>query len=71
MYEVYHLEFLAPDAKVLRRVLVHARSVQAAKERALSAFRRARRPQAHGPDIDMVKLIDGAGYEVFSVGARD
>ena len=74
MFEVYHIEFLGPDAqggKVVRRVLVHARSAAIAKERALTAFRRARRPQSHGDEIEGVRLVDGAGYEVFSATTRD
>ncbi len=74
MHEVYHIEFVgsgAEGSKVLQRTLVHARSVAAAKERAMAAFRRARRPQAHGREVEMVRLINGAGYEVFSIGAQD
>ena len=74
MYEIYHLEFLGPDAqgaKVVRRVLVHARTVAAAKERAVTAFRRARRPQSRSDGIEAVRLVDGAGYEVFSISVRD
>ena len=74
MFEVYHIEFLGPEAqggRVLRRVLIHARSAAAAQERALTAFRRARRPQSRGDEVEAVRLMDGAGYEVFSVTARD
>jgi hypothetical protein len=74
MYEIYRIESLGPAAeggKVVRHIHVRTLTLAAAQERALAVFRRARRPQALGPEVEMVRVLDGAGYEVFSVGARD
>ena len=38
---------------------------EAAKERALSLFARARAPQRSGAPAEAVRVIDGAGTEVF------
>ncbi len=46
-------------------------SVEKAKERALKVFSLARRPQSRDPEVELVRVLDGAGYEVFSVSARD
>jgi hypothetical protein len=45
--------------------------VEAAKERALRVFSRARVPQHRGPEVETVRVLNGAGYEVFSISARD
>jgi hypothetical protein len=50
---------------------VRVDSFDAAKERALRVFTRARVPQARGPRVEAVRVLDGAGYEVFSINARD
>jgi hypothetical protein len=74
MYEIYRIESLGPAAegsKVVRHIHVRTLTLAAAQERALAVFRRARRPQAIGPEVEMVRVLDGAGYEVFSIGARD
>jgi hypothetical protein len=72
--ETYHIETVAPEAEggtVIHRTSMRAETVEAARERALRVFKRARAPQAHGPEVDRVRVLDGAGYEVFSVSARD
>lgn len=74
MRETYHIETLGPEtegAAVIHRTTMRADTVEAAKERALRVFRRARTPQARGPEVDAVRVLNGAGYEVFSVSARD
>jgi hypothetical protein len=74
MFEIYRIESVSPQAegsKIVRHIYVRTATLAAAKERALAVFRRARRPQALGPEIEMVRVIDGAGYEVFSIGAQD
>lgn len=74
MTETYRIESLGPEAEggcVVQRIFVRAGSAEAAKERALRVFRRARVPQNRGPEIDTVRVLDGAGYEVFSVSVRD
>lgn len=74
MRETYHIETVAPEAEgggVIHRISVRLESVEAARERALRVFQRATVPQARGPVVDSVRVLDGAGYEVFSVSIRD
>lgn len=74
MYEIYSIETVATEAEgggVIRRILVRVDSVEKAKERALKVFSLARRPQARGAEVEAVRVLNGAGYEVFSVSARD
>jgi hypothetical protein len=72
--EIYRIESVASEEAgggVLRRILVRTDSLEKAKERALKVFSLARRPQSRDPDIDSVRVLDGAGYEVFSISTRD
>lgn len=72
--EIYRIETIAPEEDgggVIRRTFVRVDSLEAAKERALRVFTRARVPQAAGPAVEAVRLLNGAGYEVFSINARD
>jgi hypothetical protein len=72
--ETYHIETVEPEAEgggVIHRVSIRAETVEVAKERALKVFRRARVPQARGPEVETVRVLNGAGYEVFSVSVRD
>jgi hypothetical protein len=74
VYEIYTIETIAPEAMggdVIRRTLVRVDSLEAAKERAMRVFTRARVPQARGPEVEAVRVLNGAGYEVFSLSARD
>lgn len=74
MYETYHIETIAPEdegGRVVQRSSVRFPSPEAARERAVALFRRARVPQARGPRVDAVRVLDGAGYEIFSMSARD
>lgn len=71
--ETYHIEVLGPEdagardsaETVQQRVSVRTASVEGAKERALSLFARARVPQRSGAPAEAVRVIDGAGTEVF------
>ncbi|MBD2746592.1 hypothetical protein IC232_07740 [Microvirga sp. BT688] len=56
---------------IIRRILVRTDSVEKAKERALKVFSLARRPQSRDPEIESVRVLDGAGYEIFSISTRD
>jgi hypothetical protein len=72
--EVYRIESVASDdagGGIIRRILVRTDSVEKAKERALKVFSLARRPQSRDPEIESVRVLDGAGYEVFSISTRD
>jgi hypothetical protein len=74
LIETYRIESLGPEdegGRLVQRIFVRASTVEAAKERALRVFRRARVPQNRGPEVDTVRVLNGAGYEVFSVSARD
>lgn len=73
MFETYHIETIEPEAeggRVIRRISVRSDSIEAVKERALKTFRRSQLPHARD-DVETVRVLDGAGYEVFSVSMRD
>ena len=69
--ETYHSEVLGPETDaphedvVRQRISVRTSSVEGAKERALGLFARARVPQRAGTPAEAVRVIDGAGTEVF------
>lgn len=70
MRETFHIEVLGRDARASEAEVVQRRSVRAStfapvKERALDLFRRARAPQRSGPPAEAVRVIDGAGTELF------
>ncbi len=74
MVEVYRIESVASEdagGGIIRRILVRTDSLEKAKERALKVFSLARRPQSRDPEIESVRVLDGAGYEVFSISTRD
>lgn len=74
MVEVYRIETIASEEAgggVVRRILIRVSSVEKAKERALKVFSLARRPQSREQEVEAVRVLDGAGYEVFSVSVRD
>ncbi len=69
--ETFHIEILAPEPvaegedPVRQRVSVRVGSLEGATERALSLFARARAPQRGGGPAEAVRVINGAGTEVF------
>jgi hypothetical protein len=68
--ETFHIEVLGSDEepedeRVHARIMVRTGSIEGARERALSLFRRARVPQRSGSPAEAVRIIDGAGAEVF------
>ena len=68
--ETFHIEVLGSDEepadeRIHARITVRTGSVEGARERALSLFKRARVPQRSGPPAEAVRVIDGAGTEVF------
>lgn len=68
--ETYHIEILGASTEaaaepVQQRISVRVETVEAATERALRLFTRARVPQRHGAPAEAVRVIDGAGTEVF------
>jgi hypothetical protein len=74
VFEIYRIETIASEEAgggVVRRILVRVNSLEKAKERALKVFSLARRPQSREPEVELVRVLNGAGYEVFSISARD
>lgn len=74
MIEVYRIETVASEevgGGVIRRIMVRTDSVEKAKERALKVFALARRPQSRDSEVDAVRVLNGAGHEVFSISTRD
>ncbi|WP_375465437.1 hypothetical protein [uncultured Methylobacterium sp.] len=66
MRETFHIEVLGPDAgEVQSRISMRSAGLAGAQERALRLFARARVPQSVGGLAEAVRVIDGAGREVF------
>ncbi|GJD34569.1 hypothetical protein [Methylobacterium aerolatum] len=66
MRETFHIEVLGPDGEeIVIRQSIRAGSLEAAQERALRVFARARVPQRREEPAQAVRVIDGAGREVF------
>ena len=71
--ETFHIEVLGPEdttkspapAAILQRVSVRVESLDLAKDRALHLFSRARVPQRSDVSAVAVRIIDGAGTELF------
>ncbi len=64
--ETFHIEVLGPESgEVQTRISVRVGSLETAQERALRLFARARVPQRSGEPAEAVRVIDGAGREVF------
>ncbi len=76
MRETYHIEVLGPDEAdapggVQQRMTVRTDTPEAAAERARRLFARARVPQRSGPPAEAVRVVDGAGSEVFRLSRFD
>jgi hypothetical protein len=72
--EIYRIETVASEEAgggVVRRIMVRTDSLEKAKERALKVFALAQRPQSRDPEIEAVRVLNGAGHELFSVSTRD
>ncbi len=66
MRETFHIEVLGPDGEeVVTRLSIRVATLEAAEERALRVFARARVPQRREEPARAVRVIDGAGREVF------
>ncbi len=63
--ETYHIEIIGPEDAPVQRASIRSTGLDAARERALRLFRRARVPQRSGPAAEAVRIVDGAGTEVF------
>ncbi|ACS40316.1 MULTISPECIES: hypothetical protein [Methylorubrum] len=76
MRETYHIEVLGPEEAgapggVQQRISVRMDSLEGAKERARRLFARARVPQRSRTAAEAVRVIDGAGIEVFRMSRFD
>ena len=76
MRETYHIEVLGPEEAgapggVQQRISVRTSSQEGAEERARRLFARARVPQRAGSAAEAVRVIDGAGVEVFRMSRFD
>ena len=72
MVEMYHIELIdTGGSRVVRRTSVRSGSIGAVRERALRLFQRSQTPSARGREADRVRVLDGAGYEVFSATVHD
>ncbi|MCJ2011330.1 hypothetical protein [Methylobacterium sp. J-076] len=66
MRETFHIEVIGPDGEeVVTRISMRAGTLEGAQERALRLFARARVPQRRSEPAQAVRVIDGAGREVF------
>ncbi|GEO98649.1 hypothetical protein [Methylobacterium haplocladii] len=68
--ETFHIELLGlddgtPAIPVQQRISVRVSDLESATERALRVFARARAPQRSQTRAEAVRVIDGAGREVF------
>ncbi|MGY2048657.1 hypothetical protein [Methylobacterium sp. JK268] len=70
MRETFHIEITGPEGLV-QRASIRVSGLDAARDRALRLFRRARVPQRLGPPAEQVRVVDGAGREVFAWTAWD
>jgi hypothetical protein len=68
--QTYHIEAVgfeeggrAPE--VVQRLAVRSDALEAVHQRAMRLFQRARAPQWTGAPIEAVRILDGAGTEVF------
>lgn len=76
MRETYHIEVLGPEEDgapggVQQRMTVRTDTPDGAAERARRLFARARVPQRSGPAAEAVRVLDGAGTEVFRMSRYD
>jgi len=72
--EIYRIETVAPESEgggLIRRRMVRVDSFDAAKAMAQRIFTLARRPHAAGPPVALVRVTNGAGYELFSISVDD
>jgi hypothetical protein len=68
--QTYHIEAVGFEeggrpAPVVQRLAVRAGALDPVHQRAMRLFRRARAPQWPGAPVEAVRIVDGAGTEVF------
>jgi hypothetical protein len=70
MGQTYHIEAIGFDAagrpaEVVERLAVRSGGLEPVQQRAMRLFRRARAPQWPGAPVQAVRILDGAGAELF------
>lgn len=70
MGQTYHIEAVGYDGgggapEVVQRLAVRSDGLEAVYQRAMRLFQRARAPQWAGAPVEAVRILDGAGTEVF------
>ena len=70
MGQTYHIEAVGFEnagrpPEVIQRLAVRADALEAVHQRAMRLFQRARAPQWTGAPVEAVRILDGAGSEVF------
>jgi hypothetical protein len=68
--QTYHIEAVGFEeagrpAPVVQRLAMRSAALEAVHQRAMRLFRRARAPQWPGAPVEAVRVLDGAGTEVF------
>ncbi len=70
--EMYHIELIdAEGTQVFRRLSLRSHSIALVRERALRTLRRAHAPGSRIRGAEGVRVLDGAGYELFCAKAHD
>ena len=70
MGQTYHIEAVGFESagrppEVIQRRAVRSDALEAVHQRAMRLFQRARAPQWTGAPVEAVRILDGAGSEVF------
>jgi hypothetical protein len=68
--QTYHIEAIGYESggqapEIIQRLAVRSDAIEAVHQRAMRLFQRARTPQWHGAPVEAVRILDGAGTEVF------
>jgi hypothetical protein len=70
--EMYHIELIDVDGRqVLRRTSMRSSSIEAVRDRALAIFRRSQMTGVRSRVTRGVRVLDGAGHELFSASVHD
>jgi hypothetical protein len=68
--QTYHIEAVGFESggeapEIVQRLAVRSDALEAVHQRAMRLFQRARTPQWHRAPVEAVRILDGAGTEVF------
>lgn len=70
MHQTYHIEALSPDrdgkpVQVVQRATVRSGQQDAVERRAIRLLQRSQLPQWNLGPVEIVRVVDGAGTELF------